>query len=138
MTALIQTIYSSQPFGFDAASLSGILLDARRCNLRDGVTGALVCRHDIYLQYLEGPKAAVEAAMDRIRRDDRHLGLKVRLSQGVSDRIFGEWAMLHDPAQTWIWTPEEIHDDILDRIAPQKLLAVFESLATQAKTGGTM
>jgi len=44
---LIQIIYSSQPFGFDEAMLSGILLDARRCNTRDGITGALVCRRDI-------------------------------------------------------------------------------------------
>ena len=54
ITDLIQIIYMSQPFGYDEAMLAGILLDARRCNKRDGITGALVCRHDIYLQLLEG------------------------------------------------------------------------------------
>jgi hypothetical protein len=129
---LIQIIYSSQPFGFDDAILSSILLDARRCNTRDGVTGALVCRHDIYLQYLEGPRPAVEAAVDRIRRDDRHLDVRVRLSEPIEERIFGDWAMLHDPAKTWIWPPEEIHGDILDRLAPQELLGVFKDLSEKA------
>jgi len=46
---IFQAIYSSQPLGFDSAILSGILLDARRCNTRDGITGALICRADIYL-----------------------------------------------------------------------------------------
>ena len=59
---MIQLIYASQPFGFDAAMLNGILSDARRCNVRDEVTGALICRADVYLQLLEGPEPAVDAA----------------------------------------------------------------------------
>ena len=61
LTDLIQLIYSSKPFGFDEATLSEILLTARRNNERDGITGALICRRDLYLQLLEGPQAAVEA-----------------------------------------------------------------------------
>ncbi|MEO1331606.1 MAG: BLUF domain-containing protein, partial [Pseudomonadota bacterium] len=53
ITDLTQLVYSSQPFGYDDIMLNGILNDARRCNLRDDITGALVCRHDIYLQLLE-------------------------------------------------------------------------------------
>ncbi len=129
ITDLIQLIYSSQPFGYDGAMLSGILLDARRCNARDGITGALVCRHDIYLQLLEGPQAAVEAAFARIGRDDRHLGIRRHSSGPVAQRTFGDWAMLHDPATTWIWTPEEIDAGVLDRATPAEIGAVFERLA---------
>jgi hypothetical protein len=132
MTDLIQIIYSSQPFGFDSAILSGVLLDARRCNTRDGITGALVCRRDIYLQYLEGPAAAVHAAYDRIRRDDRHLAVKLRLSAPIQTRLFGDWAMLHDPAQTWSWTEDEVDAGALDTASDADLRAVFETLATTA------
>ena len=59
MSDLYQIIYRSRPFGFDETSLAGILLDARRCNTRDAISGALVCRHDIFLQLLEGPEAVV-------------------------------------------------------------------------------
>ena len=40
---LFRAIYTSRPFGFDEAILSGILMDARRANARDGITGALIC-----------------------------------------------------------------------------------------------
>ena len=55
-----QLIYSSQPFGFDEAMLAGILSGARYNNVRDGITGALICRQDIYLQLIEGPAAAID------------------------------------------------------------------------------
>ena len=67
-----QLIYMSQPFGFDDAMLGGILDAARRNNRRDGITGALICRHDIYLQLLEGEDAPIQAAYERIARDDRN------------------------------------------------------------------
>ena len=70
---LIRLIYCSRPFGFDDAALNGILIDARRCNERDAITGALICRADIYLQLLEGPAAAVDATFARIAKDNRHL-----------------------------------------------------------------
>ena len=72
----MQLIYSSQPFGYDSTTLQTILNDARRCNTRDGISGALVCRHDIYVQLLEGSEEAVHAAYMRISRDDRHVGVK--------------------------------------------------------------
>ena len=50
---VFRAIYTSRPFGFDQSMLSGILMDARHANNRDGITGALQdppategkCRH---------------------------------------------------------------------------------------------
>ena len=106
--SLHQIIYTSQPFGYDTAILSGVLLDARRCNERDGITGALICRRDIYLQLLEGPEAAVHSSFERISRDDRHIGVALRVSESVADRMFGDWAMLHDPSKSWLWTEHDV------------------------------
>jgi len=58
---LIQLVYASKPFGFDTATLNAILSDARRLNPANAITGALICREDLYLQLLEGPEPAVEA-----------------------------------------------------------------------------
>lgn len=129
---LIQLIYSSRPFGFDEAILGGVLLDARRCNARDDITGALICRRDIYLQLLEGPTAAVRAAFGRIRRDDRHIDVKLHSSEPVDARLFAEWDMLHDPARSLIWTAEDIADDLLERVSPAEVRQVFEDLRAQA------
>lgn len=135
ITDLLQIIYSSQPFGYDEATLNGVLLDARRCNRRDGVTGALVCRQDIYLQLLEGPEASVKAAFERISRDDRHSDVQMHVSRPVSDRLFGDWAMLHDPARTAIWSSSEISDGALERATPEDFRQVFEALAKSVEAG---
>ncbi|KGK80585.1 blue light sensor protein [Thalassobacter stenotrophicus] len=129
MTDLSQIIYVSQPFGYDAAILSNILLDARRCNERDGVTGALVCRHEIFLQLLEGSTAEVEATYARILRDDRHVSPRKLVSRSISRRMFADWAMLHDPAKSLIWSRQEIADGALDRATPSDVIKVFEALA---------
>lgn len=132
-TSLIQIVYASQPFGYDEPTLAGILLDARRCNKRDDVTGALVCRHDIYLQLLEGPEDTVRVACASICRDDRHAGVKELLNCKIQGRLFASWAMLHDPAKTWIWTEEEIANAALDRAEPAEIIKVFKDLSDRSE-----
>lgn len=131
---LKQIIYSSQPFGYDGSILSGILLDARRCNKRDGITGALVCRHDIFLQLLEGPADIVDAAYARIARDDRHVNINQLASGTVTERMFGDWDMLHDPAKSWLWSAEEIANGALVDATPDDIQAVFGTLEAKVKS----
>jgi len=132
VTDLIQLIYSSRPFGFDDAVLNGILLTARRNNARDAITGALICRHDLYLQLLEGPRAAVEARYGGIARDDRHLEVVRRVSRPATDRMFPNWAMRDDPARSWMWTALEVGHGALDRATPADFISVFQRLANEA------
>lgn len=131
---LFRAIYTSQPFGFDEAVLSGILMDARRANVRDGITGALICRADIYLQWLEGPEQLVRNALGRIECDDRHLEVKVHVAEPASERVFGEWAMLHDPAATWFWSQREIADGAADRATPDEITSFFMRLRSRSGT----
>ena len=130
---LTQLIYASQPFGYDSTLLTTILNDARRCNIRDNISGALVCRHDIYLQLLEGPSDAVSAAYMRISRDDRHVSIKKLVSGPAAERFFGNWAMLHDPAISLIWNQEQITSGILDQISSTEILNMFQSISTNSK-----
>lgn len=122
---VFRAIYTSQPFGYDSATLDGILMEARRANVRDGITGALVCRADVYLQWLEGPEPEVRKTLERIERDDRHLDVKVHVAEHVAERAFGEWAMLHDPTATWIWTQSEIAGGALERTTPEEITGFF-------------
>ena len=128
---LIQLTYASRPFGYDGAMLQGILMDARRCNARDGITGALICRDDLFLQLLEGPEAAVEATYGRIRRDDRHVEVRPLTRAAITDgdRLFGAWAMRDDPAKSWVWSREAVHDGAPERASPDEVLAIFRRLA---------
>jgi hypothetical protein len=129
-SGLLQIIYSSQPFGYDAAILAGILMDARRCNARDGVTGALICRRDIFLQLIEGPEPAVRAAFARISRDDRHTGIILHASEPAPARLFGAWSMLDDPADSWL--PLEGKDSGFDRLDAAEARAIFTALAARS------
>lgn len=126
---IMQIIYSSRPFGFDTAMLNGILSAARRCNQRDDVTGALICRRDIYLQMLEGPEKEVLATLERIKRDDRHLNISLRFCEPVPERMFANWDMLHDPARSWLWSEAEISGGALERASSAEIRSVFSKLA---------
>ncbi len=128
---LHQLIYMSEPFGFDDGMLNGILSISRRNNARDGLTGALVCRRDIYLQLLEGPEAAVMATYARIAEDDRHLAIRQLVSAPVDSRIFPDWAMLDDPARSWLWSEADVAAGAVISAAPGEVRAVFERIARE-------
>ena len=126
--SLFRAIYTSRPFGFDEGILNGILADARRANLRDSITGALICRGDIYIQWLEGPEEHVRNALARIKRDNRHLEVKLHVAEHVSERVFAKWAMLHDPAASWIWSQDEVASGAVERATPEEVIGFFTRL----------
>lgn len=127
--SLIQLVYASRPFGFDAATLSHILLRARFNNARDGITGALICRGDLYLQLLEGPQAEIDALYAKIRVDDRHVEVRKLLQRPITDRMFPDWAMKDDPAHSWMWTQAQVDDGAMDQASAADILAVFARVA---------
>ncbi|MGY9049304.1 hypothetical protein P775_16165 [Puniceibacterium antarcticum] len=121
----LRLIYASRPFGFDPGTLNGVLLDSRRCNLRDDITGALITRADLFLQLLEGPPDKVNAAYDRIRRDDRHIEIRELVRRDADTRLFAGWAMRDDPARSWLWSREELAAGALDTASESEVEAVF-------------
>ncbi len=127
--SLTQLIYTSQPFGFDDAILNGILVESRRNNPLRNITGCLICRHDMYLQLLEGPDAAVSDLYARLSVDDRHLQLQRLNVETVRDRMFPGWAMRDDPAQSWLWPPGAVAAGALSQASPEALRAVFARVA---------
>lgn len=133
---LSHLIYSSRPFGFDQATLNGILSDARRYNPKIDVTGALICRADLYLQMLEGEETAVETLYEQIRRDDRHLNIRRLVSGPIKERLFPGWAMRDDPARSWMWTQDEVDAGAVERASPKEVMAVFVRLAAEPASEG--
>jgi Sensors of blue-light using FAD len=125
----MQLVYTSTPFGFDSATLNAILFAARHYNKRDGITGTLICRDDIFLQLLEGPKDAVEATYKRIKRDGRHIDL-VELHRGETEhRLFPDWDMRHDPVRSWMWTHAEVEAGAARSMSASELIALFTRIA---------
>lgn len=123
--SMVQLVYASRPFGYDTNILASILATSRSRNARDNITGALICRSDIFLQLLEGPKAQVEATYERICADDRHLEVTPLVSDTVEDRLFPDWAMKHDPAVSWMWSPVDIHLGALRAASAVEIRTIF-------------
>jgi len=129
----LRLIYASRPFGFDPGTLNGILMDARRCNVRDDITGALIARADLYLQLLEGPQGRVEACYDRILRDDRHIEIRQLVRRYSDDRLFPGWAMRDDPARSWMWTRDEVAAGAIENASESEIEAVFVRVWREAQ-----
>ncbi|MGQ0564687.1 MAG: BLUF domain-containing protein [Gemmobacter sp.] len=129
--SLLQLTYISRPFGYDGSVLQGILMDARRCNARDGITGALICRDDLFLQMLEGPEAKVRATFGRIVQDDRHVEVRRLTHRAIPEdgRLFAAWAMRDDPARSWVWSRDEVHAGVPEKATEDEVVGIFRRLA---------
>lgn len=127
-----QIIYRSQPFGFDDSVLAGILVRARANNLRDDITGALLCRHDLYLQLIEGPATMIDALFARISRDDRHSDIQLLLTGIVGERMFPQWSMLDDQMPSLAWSQAEVRAGAIEAAGPEAARAVFARIAGNA------
>ena len=131
MFKTFRLIYKSIPFGYDQNILNGILSDAINYNKKNNITGALVCRDDIYLQLLEGPEQAVNYTYQKILDDDRHLEVELLIKEYCNKRIFPKWNMKDDPAKTWFWNKEEVRSGVFKTLNKSKIIAVFEKIAKE-------
>ena len=122
-------IYISRPVHFDATVVGGILTSSKENNKKSGVTGALIYRQDLYLQFLEGPEDQVDQTYKKIFEDPRHKDLKKLRDASNNRRLFSSWAMRGDPIETWMWSYEDVKNGLLNRLSSQESLDVFEKLS---------
>jgi hypothetical protein len=128
---MMQLIYASRPFGFDAGTLDDILMSARRHNAHNQITGALICRGDLFLQILEGGRDVVTATFARILKDDRHLEVMLIWSGDTDERLFPDWDMRDDPPRSWMWSREQVVEGALRRASADEVRGVFVRLAAE-------
>jgi hypothetical protein len=63
-------------------------------NAHAGVTGALMFTGSVFVQVLEGEKAALEVTFERICRDMRHRRLVLLDYSEIEERVFDSWGMV--------------------------------------------
>ena len=124
-------IYYSVPTTFDEETIEEILLKSRQNNAESNVTGALICRSDLYFQYLEGPVDEVNKTFKKIELDDRHKNIQKIKEDETTRRLFASWAMREDPVKSWMWTRKEVKTGILTRIKPKEAFEAFERLSRE-------
>ena len=129
---LMQLVYCSQPFGYNLEILSAILIASRANNRKRDITGALICRSDIFLQLLEGPEQQVKSTYAAIQNDDRHINVYHLIDQPVKKRLFPAWAMKDDPVKTWMWSREDVSKGLVKGLSKAEIEKVFVKLSKEA------
>ncbi len=93
--ALLQcVVYVStaiQPMG--TPQLEDLLVEARRLNRENRISGVLLYGDGSFMQYFEGEAAPMAETYVRIRNSRRHSGLIELLNMPVAARQFGSWHM---------------------------------------------
>jgi Sensors of blue-light using FAD len=91
---LISLVYiSSERSPFSAKELDDLLRHSRERNRMNGVTGVMLYAGGSFMQYLEGPKSAVEKTYSRIKLDRRHFGIMELIRMDIPKREFKDWSM---------------------------------------------
>ena len=130
---LMQLIYHSRPFDFDAETLDDIMGAARKHNRLRGITGALICRSDLYVQMLEGPRHLLTGTFDRILDDDRHSDVTLVWCADASARLFPGAAIRVDAPHTWMWTREQVVQGAVRDAHAEEFLDIFRWLAEEPR-----
>jgi len=120
-----QVIYVSKPVGFDEEILNNILTLSRFNNERNQITGALICRSDLYLQYLEGPAHKIDSVYSKIKIDERHEDVRLLEDGRSRRRLFSNWSMRGVPVKDWIWTEKEVSNGVLERLSGNDAMDIF-------------
>jgi len=91
---LIQLTYASRTaHSLGPGDVKDILQSSLRNNTAAGVTGALCLTNGIFLQQLEGDRAAVNQLYHRIQKDIRHKDTQILDFSEIASRRFGTWSM---------------------------------------------
>lgn len=87
-------IYSSTAsIYFQLEKLELLLTGFRRSNLKYGVTGMLIYSGGTFMQYIEGPKEAVDRLIKNIVKDKTHHSMMIWENRNLSERLFAGWSM---------------------------------------------
>jgi hypothetical protein len=91
---LVRLMYASRAAKpLDPEELTHILRHSRGANPKVGVTGVLCSTGDLFIQVLEGGRAAVNRLYNRIAADPRHAEVTLLAYEEIAERRFAGWAM---------------------------------------------
>jgi hypothetical protein len=90
---LQRLIYFSEINDLGDSGVVGLLEQVRTRNREDELTGMLLMTRKYFMQYLEGPRLALNAAYVRIAGDSRHSSPALLEAHDLEDRLFPDWGM---------------------------------------------
>lgn len=138
---LVRLMYASRAESLDAEVLGAILRRSREHNPSLGVTGVLCACFDagIFVQVLEGGRAAVNALYNRIAQDARHREVVLLSYDEIGERTFASWSMGQvnmsrlNPSLLLKYSDKAVLDPY--SMSGRASLALFNELAATASIG---
>ncbi len=86
---------SSATVRLDQKQLMELLKLARLKNEGAGLSGMLLYRDGLYLQYVEGLRSDVYALLNRLKNDPRHQAIRIIRESILRHRLFSDWSMAY-------------------------------------------
>jgi Sensors of blue-light using FAD len=126
-------------YGSRDCGIAEILATSVANNLRDSITGALICDDRWFVQALEGAENKVSAAFERILRDQRHRDVSLVTMQAVTERRYPHSAMVcifrdEDNSDLFRHYGEEERFDPR-QMRPDRLSDLIEAVVERGATG---
>jgi len=90
---LVRLLYASRAIDTSTAAIDAILSQSRQFNPSSGITGILCYGGGIFLQAIEGGRAAISELYGHIQRDARHKDVELLQYEEISERRFAGWTM---------------------------------------------
>ncbi len=117
------------------AHVRQIVETSQRNNAAVGVTGLLLSQGNVFVQALEGDRAAVEAVYARVSRDARHQDVRIVSAESAPKRLFAAWSMCARSLSAGdarllelIGDGEDLDPEALDPIPTLNLLAAVAQM----------
>src|SRR5512147_2148681 len=134
---LVRLLYASRAAAsVDAEALAAIMRQSKQHNAAIGVTGVLCLSEGLFMQVLEGGRAAVNRLYNRIVADPRHGDVELLVYEEIGERRFAGWAMGEvnlqslNPALLLKYSETAALDPYA--VAGRVSMALFEELAATA------
>lgn len=91
---LVRLLYASHAVGkVDCALVQEIMQQSHAHNPHNGITGILCHSDKLYMQVLEGGRAAINALYAKILRDPRHTNVVLLDYEEICERRYAGWTM---------------------------------------------
>lgn len=115
--------------------VESIVATARRRNGPAAITGALVFTHTHFAQYLEGPEAALNELMARLKEDPRHEDIRTVSTPPFGRRHFSSWSMAYGGSSVYVsHLVKNTFDDPAASYDGQKLIRLMREFTNDARS----
>lgn len=131
---MFQLVYSSKPTRyFEMDDCSNILLQSRRNNPQNNITGALIFTGWHFVQALEGSEEDVRRVYHKVIKDKRHYDIQCLAEDQIAVPEFGRWSMAFERTACGerIGVGQQL--EALTREASDETRELFEKFLTKAR-----